>query len=310
MMMMMIMIRRYIYIYSTGKICMKPSFSRTIQPGDEIIVLAEDNDTYKASAQPIDIPDSVSIMTRHPLPTPPKKILLCGWRRNITTVLMLLDHLSAPETEVTLANRQPVEKRSALLQQEGLDVHNGLMNIHLKHVYANMAIRRYVDGLPITEYDCIMVMSDENETTPLGSDSNVLASVLMLRGVELAKRSNFSIRRFSSLDIRTFKREKLDLLKHNDRVHCIAEMLDPRTQKTIASNRTIALSSDYIMSNRLISRMLAMISENRYVNVILADLLGAKGNMFDVLPAQRYATVFHHHSHTHTHYIYACMCEP
>ena len=54
----------------------------------------------------------------------------------------------------------------------------------------------------------------------------------------------------------------------------ICEILDSRTQKTIASSESISLSSDFIESNTLISRMLAMVAEDRSVRVILDELLG------------------------------------
>jgi hypothetical protein len=274
----------FLWLYRAGCVKIRPSFYRIMEDGDEIIVLAEDNDTYKAEP-PIDIPDIMQTVPRQPLPRPPQKILLCGWRRDIHDILHLLDNLSPPHTEVTMANRLPVEDRDKCLIEAGRNPAQ-FQNIHLVHVRANMVIRRHVDALPIEKYDCLLVFSDSDEDNILASDSTVLASVLMLRGVELSRRSHVSLKDLSKTRRGAIKGQNT-LLKYDDRVHCIAEILDARTQKTIAINRAIALSSDYIFSNQLVSRMMAMVSENRHVNAILNDLLGDSGNMFDVLPSSR-----------------------
>merc|ERR1711871_202469 len=70
---------------------------------------------------------------------------------------------------------------------------------------------------------------------------------------------------------------------------CICEILDSRTQKTIASNKTVAMSSDFVQSNEMISQILAMISENRAVKHILDELLGAEGSDLCVYESARYA---------------------
>ena len=69
----------------------------------------------------------------------------------------------------------------------------------------------------------------------------------------------------------------------------ICEILDPRTQNTIRSNRTVAGASDFIQSNKLVAQILAMVCEDRGVRAILIELLGADGVNFSVRPSRRYA---------------------
>ncbi|RHZ41722.1 hypothetical protein DYB31_001356 [Aphanomyces astaci] len=247
-----------------------------IEPGDEIIVLAEDDNTYTAATEPVDS-TPVSAMTKRPLPTPPKRILLCGWHRDIRDILRLLNHLSVPNTEVDLVNEVPEDIRIDRLRNDGLDVRS-LENLNVRHVEANVAIRRQAQHLRVPQYDCILVMSDSSNQG-LASDSLVLASVVMLRAIEVSQRSHKSIADLSDASAS---------LQSGRHVHCVSEILDPRTEMTINSSHTIRCSSDYVMSNDLVSRMLAMVSENRNVNAILDELLGDKGSTFDVLPASRY----------------------
>lgn len=60
----------------------------------------------------------------------------------------------------------------------------------------------------------------------------------------------------------------------------ICEILDPRTQATIESNTSVAASSDFCQSNRLIAQVLAMVSENRGVKHLLDELLSSEGSSF------------------------------
>ncbi|ETV75344.1 hypothetical protein H257_10205 [Aphanomyces astaci] len=261
---------------AAGKVWIRPYFARVIEPGDEIIVLAEDDNTYTAATEPVDS-TPVSAMTKRPLPTPPKRILLCGWHRDIRDILRLLNHLSVPNTEVDLVNEVPEDIRIDRLRNDGLDVRS-LENLNVRHVEANVAIRRQAQHLRVPQYDCILVMSDSSNQG-LASDSLVLASVVMLRAIEVAQRSHKSLADLSDASAS---------LQSGRHVHCVSEILDPRTEMTINSSHTIRCSSDYVMSNDLVSRMLAMVSENRNVNAILDELLGDKGSTFDVLPASRY----------------------
>ncbi|KAF4321991.1 hypothetical protein BBO99_00003280 [Phytophthora kernoviae] len=73
---------------------------------------------------------------------------------------------------------------------------------------------------------------------------------------------------------------------------CISEILDPRTQRTISTSVTILKLSEFIQSNELVSCILAMISENRDVRVILDELLGPQGAYVEVEPSSRYCEPF------------------
>ena len=69
----------------------------------------------------------------------------------------------------------------------------------------------------------------------------------------------------------------------------ICEILDPRTQNTIRSNRSVAAASDFIQSNKFVAQILAMVCEDRGVRALLGELLGADGVSFSVRPSAKYA---------------------
>ncbi|RHY58909.1 hypothetical protein DYB28_000593 [Aphanomyces astaci] len=221
---------------SLANVHLRPPRSRKVKHGDEIIVLAEDNDTYKPSNASLAKYNPVVTLVKAPTKaSPPSRMLLCGWRRELRDILRLLDGISPPNTEVHLVNATPVAKRLADLQDEGLDVAE-FRRIKLTHTVANTASKRHIEELVMRSFHCMLVLSDgDREDDSLCSDSHVLATVLRLRAVELSQYAQMPLHRLSLVGF----------------------------------------------------RMLAMVSESRWVASILNALLGDHGLSLDVVPASR-----------------------
>ncbi|ETW07552.1 hypothetical protein H310_02039 [Aphanomyces invadans] len=270
---------------TAGKIVIKPSMTYKIEDGDEIIVLAEDNDTYK--------PEPPAVVLPVPIPVIPakekakEKILVCGWRRDIQDMLVLLDSFVERGSEVHLLNELTMAERDTFLSLSGVDM-SSLENCEFLHFVGNTSVRRYLEPLPLEMYTSIMVLCDfQRELDILNSDSHSLATVLLVRNMQknrrdVVKESLFAPRVCEAIDRWT---------RHaSNKCPCITEILDPRTQKTVVANSSIAGHSDFVMSNELISCMLAMISESREVKQILSKLLSPKSNTFTVQLSSRYCT--------------------
>ncbi|OQR88022.1 ion channel [Achlya hypogyna] len=265
----------------TGRVWIKPDKNRQVRAGEGILVLAEDNDTYKAAA-PVEI-DMGGVLPLE-IPTPAsQKLLVAGWRRDIRNMLRLIDNLSITGSTVVLMNEVPVAERESTFLDEGFSTAS-LRHITVEHRVGNPAVRRHVNALDLATFDRYIVVADmQREGNILDSDSHVLATVLTIRSCE------------DEQNDRKMHHWLADKVAQGVRAHstahkkpCIAEILDPRTQKTLEDNQGVGLSSDYIQSNQLVSRMIAMISENRLVKGILDELLSARGASFDVVPFKRY----------------------
>ncbi|KAL5218437.1 hypothetical protein ABZP36_019121 [Zizania latifolia] len=70
-----------------GKIILNPDDCYVLQEGDEVLVIAEDDDTYAPAPLPR-VKETVYIDTVHPERNP-QKILLCGWRRDIDDMIVV-----------------------------------------------------------------------------------------------------------------------------------------------------------------------------------------------------------------------------
>lgn len=85
-------------------------------------------------------------------PKYPEKILFCGWRRDIDDMIMVLEALLAPGSELWMFNEVPEKEREKKLTDGGLDIH-GLENITLVHREGNAVIKRHLENLPLETFD-------------------------------------------------------------------------------------------------------------------------------------------------------------
>ncbi len=166
-----------------GAINLKPSNNYLLKSTDSVVVIAEDDDTYKvepiveigtAAAPPRESETSALI----------ERVLICGWRRDIRDMLMLLDQCCADGSEVHLLNMVPLLDRDSLLKEQGLNL-SSLENITLVHHLGNSAICKHLEAMPIDTFTSAMILADESrEGDMLQSDSHTLASLLLLRDLQ------------------------------------------------------------------------------------------------------------------------------
>ncbi|XP_047176978.1 probable ion channel SYM8 isoform X2 [Vigna umbellata] len=133
-----------------GKIIINPDDSYVLRDGDEVLVIAEDDDTYAPGPLP-EVCKGLCPRIRDP-PKFPEKILFCGWRRDIDDMIMVLEALLAPGSELWMFNEVPEKEREKKLVDGGLDV-SELENIKLVHREGNAVIRRHLEGLPLETFD-------------------------------------------------------------------------------------------------------------------------------------------------------------
>ncbi|KAM7507319.1 hypothetical protein LguiA_017772 [Lonicera macranthoides] len=88
----------------------------------------------------------------------PQKILLCGWRRDIDDMIVVLDACLAPGSKlctwfkVVDVNEVPEKEREKKLIDGGLDI-NRLVNITLVNCEGNVVIRCHLESIPLESFD-------------------------------------------------------------------------------------------------------------------------------------------------------------
>ncbi|XP_047315066.1 probable ion channel POLLUX [Impatiens glandulifera] len=266
-----------------GKIVINPDDKYVLKEGDEVLVIAEDDDTYA----PVPLPE----VRRNPFPRVseprkyPEKILFCGWRRDIDDMIMVLEALLAPGSELWMFNDVPEEERERKLTDGGLNIFE-LVNIKLVHHKGNAVIRRHLENLPLESFDSILILADEAvEDSVVHSDSRSLATLLLIRDIQSKrlpyKDTNSVPVRHCGFSHSTWIRE---MQRASNKSIIISEILDSRTRNLVSVSRI----GDYVLSNELVSMALAMVAEDKQINRVLEELFAEEGNELCIKPAEFY----------------------
>nr|XP_023909244.1 ion channel DMI1-like [Quercus suber]POF14708.1 ion channel dmi1 [Quercus suber] len=266
-----------------GKIAINPDDDYVLKEGDEVLVIAEDDDTYA--------PDRLPEVRRGLFPKiadPPKYpecILFCGWRRDIDDMIMVLEACLAPGSQLWMFNEVPEKEREKKLADGGLDV-SRLENVELVHHEGNAVIRRHLENLPLEKFDSILILADELlEDSVVQADSRSLATLLLIRDIQSErlqhKDRNSTSLRFSGFSHSSWIRQ---MQNASDKSIILSEILDSRTRNLVSVSRI----SDYVLSNELVSMALAMVAEDKQINRVLEELFAGKGNEMCIKPAEFY----------------------
>ncbi|XP_007033715.2 PREDICTED: ion channel CASTOR isoform X2 [Theobroma cacao] len=268
-----------------GKIILNPDDSYVLQEGDEVLVIAEDDDTYAPATLPM-VKEASFMHIARPA-RKPQKILLCGWRRDIDDMIVVLDAFLAPGSELWMFNEVLENEREKKLIDGGLDL-TRLVNITLVNREGNAVIRRNLESLPLESFDSILILADESvEDSAIQADSRSLATLLLIRDIQ-AKRLPFREAMVTRSHRGSFSQGSWigEMQQASDRSVIISEILDPRTKNLLSMSKI----SDYVLSNELVSMALAMVAEDRQINDVLEELFAEEGNELHI----RYADLYLH----------------
>ncbi|XP_011002873.1 PREDICTED: ion channel CASTOR-like isoform X1 [Populus euphratica] len=262
-----------------GKIILNPEDSYVLQEDDEILVIAEDDDSYA--------PATLPTVWRGSLPKDfigPKsaeKILFCGWRRDMEDMIMVLDAFLAPGSELWMFNDVPENEREKKLIDGGLDL-SRLENIQLVNREGNAVIRRHLESLPLQSFDSILILADESvEDSAIQADSRSLATLLLIRDIQSKRLPMVNQVRRGTFSQGSWIGE---MQQASDKSVIISEILDPRTKNLLSMSKI----SDYVLSNELVSMALAMVAEDQQINDVLEELFADEGNELQIRQADLY----------------------
>ena len=104
-----------------------------IHEDDEIIVVADDDDSYEVNIENLksrEFTRQRSIIEHEDAETPePEIILMCGWRRDLDDIIRLLNELTSPNSELHMINTVPLHERKNRFTDGGLELeHEAIKN--------------------------------------------------------------------------------------------------------------------------------------------------------------------------------------
>jgi hypothetical protein len=244
---------------SDGKTIINPPMDTVIKENDMVIAISEDDDTVVLSGKSIIPVEESAIATysdkeKQNNHDSAEKVLILGHNENAETIIRELDNYVAKGSLVTVA----ADFKGNMAELEDRCFKN-LKNIQLECLETDINDRHVLDGLTEKKYSHIVILSC-HDLDIQKADAKTLITLLHLRDIAGKKNISFSI---------------------------ISEMQDIKN-RALAE---VAQVNDFIVSNRLLSMLIAQISENKMLNLVFADLFDAEGSEIYLKKALRYIDI-------------------
>jgi voltage-gated potassium channel Kch len=237
--------------FKDGSVKVKPPLETRIEAGDQFIAISEDDNTIRLSGlSDLGIEQAA---LREPLAqsATPERTLILGWNQRAPMIIAELDDYVAPGSEVTvLAENEAAE---AAVEQ----LRSRLQNQTLTLQPGDPTDRPLLNSLNIPGYQHVVVLSASDELDPQEADAQTLITLLHLREIGDQANRSFSL---------------------------VSEMLDVRNRELAEVTR----ADDFIVSDRLVSLLLAQIAENKKLAPVFADLLDPEGAELYLKPVGEY----------------------
>lgn len=234
---------------------LNPPAERVVAPDEVLLLLAED---ARMRVQPYAGP-------LHPSQIPPmggsaekrvEHMLILGWNPKIFPILKEFDDYVAKGSTMTLVSSLPVGERIELIRENVGE----LGTIELRHVVGEFSTRPLMEQLQPQNYPTVMVLGDAvSAKSAEEADTRAIIALLLLR----------DMRRRASL-------------APSQRV--CSEILDPKNRELAATTQI----NDIVISNQMVSMVLAQITFEPRVQAVLEDLLRSEGSEIYVKPLELY----------------------
>lgn len=233
-----------------GQLRLNPPSDARIEPGDAVIVIAEDDSTIRTSQAAVAI-DASAIREPRPAARAAERILVLGWNHRGAAILEQLDRYVADGSSVSVVAEGPAAARAV----NELRPHLTRLSVAVES--AETQSRKTLDCVLRDPYDHVITLSCSDDLPPQDADARTLVTLLHLRDIASRTARRFSI---------------------------VSEMLDVRNQKLAEVTRV----DDFIVSDRLVSLMMAQIAENPDLAAVFRELFDPAGAEIYLKPAADY----------------------
>ena len=233
---------------------LNPPMETRIGPGDKIIAIAEDDDKIVLSGLSDPGIDTALIRQAQPTNPQPERTLILGWNQRGRSIIEELDTYVPAGSQLTVVADIPAG------QIERLRAQTTASNLSISFQAAETTDRRTLESLEIFDYHHVIVLGYADTMQVQAADSRTLITLLHLRSIEENSGKPFSI---------------------------VSEMLDIRNRELAE----VTQADDFIVSDKLVSLLMAQVSENKYLHAIFADLFDSGGSEIYLNPARDYVAI-------------------
>lgn len=235
-----------------GTVLVNPPMGRLIEAGDQLILIAMDDDTIhftgsraKGAASPIG--------DQSPENPSRERTLILGWNEKSQNIIRELDNYVAQGSEVHIVAESGLDASSLSAMQMDL------RNLRLSFEEGNITDRKTLERIGVGTFDHIIILCYPHLEVQQ-ADAKTLITLLHLRNIAEKMKKEFSI---------------------------VSEMLDIKNRDLAQ----VAKADDFIVSDKLVSLMLAQLSENRELKKVFDQLFTSEGSEIYLKPIGKYLKV-------------------
>lgn len=235
-----------------GVVTLNPPADTLIAADTRVILIAEDDDAIALDG--VARTDAAMAPPQVDEVKRPERTLLLGWNRRASLVASELSRYVAPGSLLTIAADFPaMDEAVGAINLVG-------SNLTVESRRVDISRRAEVAALEPTDYDHILVLGYGDILADQAADTRTLVALLHLRRIAEDVGSDVSI---------------------------VSEMIDVRNRELARVTRV----DDFVVSNKLVSLMLAQASENEHLEAIFTDLLDEDGSEVCLRPVENYVPI-------------------
>jgi voltage-gated potassium channel Kch len=237
--------------YADGKVKMNPAMETVIPEGARAIIIAEDDASIRLTPLPGDAVDASVIRQPKTVRRKAERTLIIGWNRRGPMIAYELSKYVRPGSTLTVAGDTPG------FEEEIRSMPLGSTNMKVVAKTIDTSHSASIEALDPVSYDSIMVLGYSDTMEAQSADTRTLITLLHLRKLSERLGTHISV---------------------------VSEMIDIRNRELAEVTR----ADDFVVSNKLVSLMLAQASENEYLSSIFDDLLDEDGSEIYMRPVGNY----------------------
>ncbi len=220
---------------------LNPGADTPIGADDQLIVLAADDDQIFANANGPGTAREELIVTGQAREQKPERNMILGWNWRGRAIVRELNNYAAWGSELVVVAETPAAAEALEACQPECK------RMKLTFRQGDITDRRTLEALDLERVDHLILLCYSDDLKPQQADARTLVALLHLRDLADTCGYTYSI---------------------------VTEMLDIRNRELADITR----ADDFIVSDKLVSLMMAQVSENRDLNAIFADIFDADGS--------------------------------
>ena len=233
--------------------CINPPMSTVIKPNDKLVIIAGDDDRIFLDGRKVDI--RTDLFVKNPARrVKPESTLILGWNWRGKAIISELENYIPAGSKLRIV---------ADSDKAGTDlgkIKKAIKKQKIELQRGDITDRATLENLKLSSFDQIILLSYSEQMTAQQADAITLISLLHLR--DIADKSNIDMA-------------------------ITSEMLDVRNRNLAEVTR----ADDFIVSDRIVSLMLAQVSENKGLNAIFTDIFDPEGSEIYLKPVTDYLKI-------------------